>query len=119
MGQQFEWDVTKAAANLKTHGVPFDEALTVFGDQLAQILDDPDHSVDERREVIIGHSALQRELVVGFTQVGDKTRIINARSARATKILREHAKNPRSLTNFVRNTTSTIVKPGRTDSQRA
>jgi uncharacterized DUF497 family protein len=83
MGQQFEWDAQKAVANLKKHNVPFDEALTVFGDQLAQILDDPDHSVDERREVIIGHSALQRVLVVGFTERGAKTRIINARSATA------------------------------------
>ena len=83
MSQQFEWDAGKASANLKKHGVPFDEALTVFADPLARILDDPDHSIDERREVIIGHSTQRHVLVVGFTERGSKTRIINARSATA------------------------------------
>jgi uncharacterized DUF497 family protein len=52
-------------------------------DPLAQILGDPDHSVGERREIIIGHSALRRLLVVAFTERGSKTRIINARGATA------------------------------------
>ena len=81
MSQQFKWDAAKAAANLKNHGVPLEEALTVFADPLARIFDDPDHSADEKREIIIGHSAQQRLLVVGFTDRDDKTRIINARSA--------------------------------------
>ena len=80
MNQQFEWDAGKASANLK-HAVPFDEAFTVFADPLARILDDPDHSIDERRELIIGHSTQRRVLVVGFTERGTKTRIISARSA--------------------------------------
>ena len=83
MSQQFEWDARKATDNLKKHAVQFDEALTVFGDPLAQILDDPDHSADERREIIIGHSKLQRVLVVGFTERDGKIRIINAGSATA------------------------------------
>ena len=83
MSQQFEWDAGKALANLKKHGVAFDEALTVFADPLARILDDPDHSIDERREVIIGHSTQRHVLVVGFTEPGAKTRIISARSATA------------------------------------
>lgn len=83
MSQQFEWDARKATDNLKKHGVLFDEALTVFADPLARILDDPDHSIDERREVIIGHSARRHVLVVGFTERGSKTRIISARSATA------------------------------------
>ena len=83
MSQQIEWDAGKALANLKKHGVPFDEALTVFADPLARILDDPDHSIDERREVIIGHSTQRHVLVVGFTERGAKTRIISARSATA------------------------------------
>ena len=83
MSQQFEWDAGKALANLKKHGVPFDEALTVFADPLARILDDPDHSIDERREVIIGESTQRHMLVVGFTERGTKTRIISARSATA------------------------------------
>ena len=81
MSQQFEWDAAKAAANLKDHGVSFEEALTVFADPLARIFDDPDHSADEKREIIIGHSAQQRLLVVGFTERDDRTRIITARGA--------------------------------------
>ena len=83
MSQQFVWDAGKALANLKKHGVPFVEALTVFADPLARILDDPDHSIDERREVIIGHSNQHHVLVVGFTERGIKTRIISARRATA------------------------------------
>lgn len=68
MAQQFEWDKPKAAANLKKHGVSFDEALTMFADPLARIRDDPDHSIVERREIIIGLSVRHRTLVVGFTE---------------------------------------------------
>jgi uncharacterized DUF497 family protein len=65
----------KATANLKKHGVSLEEALAVFADPLARIMDDPDHSHDERREVIIGHSLQQRVLVVIFTERGNKVRI--------------------------------------------
>jgi uncharacterized protein len=81
MAQQFEWDKLKSDANLKKHGVPFDEALTVFADPLARIRDDPDHSVGERREIVVGHSVRDRVLVVGYTERGTKVRIINARRA--------------------------------------
>jgi len=57
---EFEWDREKAKQNVKNHGVAFDEGLTVFADPLANIFDDPDHSDDERRELIIGHSANRR-----------------------------------------------------------
>jgi hypothetical protein len=83
MTPEFEWDAEKAAENFKNHGVAFDEALTVFADPLANIFDDPDHSGDERRELIIGHSAEQRLLVVSFTDRGRRTRIISARQATA------------------------------------
>jgi uncharacterized DUF497 family protein len=83
MAQQFEWDGAKADANLKKHHVSFDEALTVFADPLARIRDDPDHSVVERREIIIGLSVSRRVLVVGFTERRTKVRIINARRATA------------------------------------
>jgi hypothetical protein len=46
----FEWNPTKAAANLKRHGVPFEEAATTFQDPLARLHDDPDHSAVGRRE---------------------------------------------------------------------
>ena len=64
---RFEWDRRKAAANLARHGIPFEEALTVFADPVARIFDDEDHSIDEEREIIIGHSIRERPLVVCFT----------------------------------------------------
>ena len=81
MGFEFEWDPKKAEENLKKHGVAFEEGLTVFGDPLARIFDDPDHSGDEKREVIIGHSTELRLLVVGFTERASKIRLIHARGA--------------------------------------
>ena len=58
-----------------------DEALTVFAEPLARIFDDEDHSVDERREIIIGHSVRVRLLVVCFSERGDTVRIFSARRA--------------------------------------
>ena len=55
MGLAFEWDPQKARANLKKHGVTFEEALRVFADPLARIFGDPDHSAEEPREIIIGY----------------------------------------------------------------
>jgi len=81
MNQEFEWNAKKADANVKKHGVAFDEALTVFADPLARIFDDPDQSGEEKRE--IGHSTQSRLLVVGFTEREVKIRNIHAR--RATK----------------------------------
>jgi uncharacterized DUF497 family protein len=52
----YQWDARKAAANLKKHGVSFEEAATVFGDALALTYPDPDHSVDDRREITSGHT---------------------------------------------------------------
>lgn len=83
MAPEFEWDAQKAEENLKKHGVAFEEALTVFADPLANIFDDPDHSAHEQRELIIGHSAGQRLLVISFTDRGRRTRIIGAREATA------------------------------------
>jgi uncharacterized DUF497 family protein len=56
VSQQFEWDERKADANLKKHGVPFEEALTVFADPFAGMRDDSDHPVSERREISDGSS---------------------------------------------------------------
>ena len=52
----FDWDKRKARANLSKHGVNFEEAITVFNDPLGRILDDPDHSGEEAREILIGSS---------------------------------------------------------------
>jgi hypothetical protein len=57
------------------------EAATVFQDPLAFIFDDEDHSVEEHREIIIGHSKRDRLLVVAFTERDDVIRIISARKA--------------------------------------
>jgi uncharacterized protein len=82
MGLSFEWDRKKAAANLHKHGVSFDEASTVFYDPLGAIFDDEEHSEEELREIIIGHSAIGRLLVVSFTErAANLARIISARSA--------------------------------------
>ena len=62
----------------------FTEALTVFADPLARIHDDPDHSAQEEREVIVGHSARGEMLLVFFTERGEAVRIFSAR--RATKL---------------------------------
>jgi len=82
MNLRFEWDRNKAASNLKKHQVSFDEASTVFDDPLAYLFDDEDHSVDERREVIIGHSILKRVVLVCFTERAEAMiRIFSARLA--------------------------------------
>jgi uncharacterized protein len=75
----FEWDLVKAAANVKRHGVSFEEALTAFQDPLAKVHNDPDHSESERREILIGHSARRRLLLVAFTDRQGKIRLISAR----------------------------------------
>ena len=53
----------------------------VFADPLARIFDDPDHSADESREIIVGHSMEQRLLIISFTERGGRVRIISARTA--------------------------------------
>ncbi len=60
MTLQFQWDPKKAKANLAKHGVSFEEALSVFTDPLARIFDDEEHSGEESREIIIGHSTKGR-----------------------------------------------------------
>ena len=70
MSVQFTWDFAKAQANRKKHGVSFQEAITVFADPLARVHDDPDHSIRERRDIIVGHSAAGRLMLVSFTQRG-------------------------------------------------
>lgn len=78
---EFEWDESKAAANLNKHSVSFEEAKTVFDNVLAVIFDDEAHSVGERREIIIGHSRNNRLLLISFTERSNTIRIISARLA--------------------------------------
>jgi uncharacterized protein len=91
---RFEWDAAKAKANLARHGVAFEEAQTVFADDLALLVDDPDHSEHEARFVLLGFSAARRILVVvhAYRATPETIRIISARKAtkseRATYIKR-------------------------------
>lgn len=82
MPLRFEWDERKAVSNLRKHRVSFDEASTVFRDPLARIFDDEPHSTEETREIIVGHSILDRLVVVWFTEeLGGAVRLISARLA--------------------------------------
>jgi uncharacterized DUF497 family protein len=76
---KFEWDAGKAAANLRRHGVSFEEATTVFGDRLARTYEDPSHSESEPRELTFGFSAGGRALVISHCERGERVRIISAR----------------------------------------
>jgi uncharacterized DUF497 family protein len=76
---QFEWDPDKAVANIKNHGVSFDEASSVFGDPLATTIDDPDHSIDECRFLTMGYTKNHQLVVVSHTEREGRISIISAR----------------------------------------
>jgi uncharacterized protein len=80
---RFEWDPVKAGANQKKHGVSFEEAQSVFSDERARLIDDPDHSDDEERFILLGLSGSLRVLVVVhcYRAEGNTIRIISARKA--------------------------------------
>ncbi len=80
---RFEWDPKKAVANLQKHGVSFADAQTVFADENAKLIDDPDHSEEEDRFVLLGLSSSLRLLVVChcYRSEGNVIRIISARKA--------------------------------------
>ena len=80
---RFDWDERKNRANRKKHGISFEEAQGVFFDEDAIIYDDPDHSEDEARFLIIGRSAKLRVLFIChcFQPEDSVIRIISARKA--------------------------------------
>ena len=80
---RFEWDPGKATLNFKKHGVSFDEARTVFFDERARLIDDPDHSDGEDRLILLGLSSAMRVVLVCHCLRGDDQliRIISARKA--------------------------------------
>ncbi len=82
---RFEWDERKNAANRRKHGVTFEEAQTVFADEHALLLEDPEHSDADERFVLLGLSATLRALVVCHCFRGreEVIRIISARKATA------------------------------------
>jgi uncharacterized protein len=76
---QFVWDSAKAQENIRKHGVSFEEAATVFLDPQGRIHDDPDHSIGELREIVVGYSTAGRLLLVSFSERPPFVRIISAR----------------------------------------
>ncbi|RKT43342.1 BrnT family toxin [Thiocapsa rosea] len=81
----FEWDESKADANIRKHGVTFWEATEVFGDELSSFVSDPDHSQGEDRFLLFGRSQGGRYLVVSFTERAEIIRIISARRMTPTE----------------------------------
>ena len=80
---RFEWDKTKAASNLRKHGVSFEEAETVFYDDLAVQFFDTEHSSDEERFLLLGMGSGASLLLVCHCERlgGEVIRIISARKA--------------------------------------
>jgi len=79
----FTWDSAKNTANKRKHGVSFEEAQTVFLDEYAQFIDDPDHSMEEDRFILLGLSTALHMLVVChcYRENDQVIRIISARKA--------------------------------------
>ena len=80
---RFEWDARKATANLKKHGISFEEAKSAFYDEQAKLIDDPDHSADEGRFILLGLSFSLRLVVFCHCYRGadEVVRLISARKA--------------------------------------
>jgi uncharacterized DUF497 family protein len=76
---KIEWDIFKAAENLRKHNVSFEEAETVFDDPLALTVNDESHSFDEYRFITIGESLIGRLILVCHTIGAENVRIISAR----------------------------------------
>jgi uncharacterized DUF497 family protein len=78
----FEWDVKKNASNIRKHGISFEEAKSVFTDEYARLIGDPEHSEEEDRFILLGESIESRLLVVcQCVRDGDMIRLISARKA--------------------------------------
>lgn len=82
---EFAWDRRKARSNLAKHGVSFEEAQTVFLDESARLIDDPDHSEDEDRFLLLGYSFQARCLMVShcYREADSVIRLISVRRATA------------------------------------
>ncbi|MCL1847367.1 MAG: BrnT family toxin [Coriobacteriia bacterium] len=85
---RFKWDDQKNLANIAKHKVSFDEAQTVFLDVNARVIDDPDHSDNEDRFIIMGISNKLRILVVChcYRESDAVIRIISARKATKNEV---------------------------------
>lgn len=91
---EFEWDRKKAKYNLRKHRVSFEEASSVFDDALAAIYNDPNHSLHDKRFIMIGMSVRRRLLIVSFADRDQRIRIISARmpTKREKKFYEEESK---------------------------
>ena len=80
---RFDWDDSKNAQNKRKHGISFEEAQTVFFDEQALLIADPDHSEHEERFILLGLSSALRTLVVChcYRKAGELIRLISARRA--------------------------------------
>jgi hypothetical protein len=80
---KFTWDEKKNLTNQQKHGVSFDEAKTVFSDEYARLIADPDHSQQEERFLLMGVSNQLRLLLVChcYREEGGQIRVISARKA--------------------------------------
>ena len=80
---QFSWDENKNALNIRKHGITFEEASAVFYDDFAIEFDDPDHSIEEERFLIIGYSYYNHKCIVSYCyrDSNEVIRIISARLA--------------------------------------
>ncbi len=80
---KFAWDRRKARSNLVKHGVSFQEAQSVFLDENARLIGDPDHSGDEDRFLLLGYSFQARCLIVShcYREADSLIRLISARRA--------------------------------------
>jgi len=93
MSLRFAWDERKNRANRRKHGVTFEEARTVFLDENARFMADPEHSDSEPRFLLLGISTRLRLLVVchSHSESEEGVRIISARRADPTE-RREYAR---------------------------
>ena len=84
---RFEWDTEKNEINKRKHQISFEEARTVFYDEDAMVIDDPEHSIEEERFIILGLSKRANLLVVCHCFRASETviRIISARRATKTE----------------------------------
>jgi uncharacterized DUF497 family protein len=80
---EFAWDRRKARSNLAKHGVSFEEAQAVFLDENARLIDDPDHSDEEERFLLLGYSFQAHCLMVShcYREADSVIRLISARRA--------------------------------------
>ena len=80
---EFAWDPRKARSNLAKHGVSFEEAKTVFLDEKARLIDDPDHADEEERFLLLGYSFQAQCLIVThcYREADSVIRLISARRA--------------------------------------